>query len=305
MINRYFILTTMLALILSGCKGEAPVSESAEANSKLTLDEAKSADSAGSASTFDSEKAMDEDAPVFVESCDEYEKTNPDDSSGRPYFIRSTEKVALDDASKEKYPELAKAWEEYTNANYKKEDSLSEEYFETSLQADEDSYETLGLPFDLSTGYNIERCDSHYVSAVYYSNGFGGGAHPWDDWESKTFDVMTGEEVLLSRFIPDKEALFTYLKDYFAKDAEYSFYDEWEDALSETVENSYKDIDKVKNSEEYIPVLNWALCTDGIEINFDHYTIAPRVEGDISVVIPYTENIVDKDAVFPDKAEDN
>ncbi len=297
--NRYFILTTMLALILSGCKGDAPVSESAEANSKLTANEAESADSAGSASIFDSEKAVDEDAPVFVESCDEYEKTNPDDSSGRPYFIRSTEKVALDDASKEKYPELAKAWQEYTNTNYKEEDSLSEEYFETSLQADEDSYETLGLPFDLTTGYNIERCDSHYVSAVYYSYGFGGGAHPWDDWESKTFDVRTGEEVLISRFIPDKEALFKYLKDYFSKDTEDSLYDGWEDTLSEIVENSYKDTDVIKNSEEYMPVLNWVLGTDGIEIFFDNYALAPRVEGDIDMVVPYDTAIVDKDAVFP------
>ena len=297
--NRFFILTTMLALILSGCKGDAPVSESAEANSKLTANEAESADSAGSASIFDSEKAVDEDAPVFVESCDEYEKTNPDDSSGRPYFIRSTEKVALDDASKEKYPELAKAWEEYTNANYKEEDSLSEEYFETSLQADEDSYETLGLPFDLTTGYNIERCDSHYVSAVYYSYGFGGGAHPWDDWESKTFDVRTGEEVLISRFIPDKEALFKYLKDYFSKDTEDSLYDGWEDTLSEIVENSYKDTDVIKNSGEYMPVLNWVLGTDGIEIFFDNYALVPRVEGDIDMVVPYDTAIVDKDAVFP------
>ena len=55
----------------------------------------------------------------------------------------------------------------------------------------------------------------------------------------------------------------------------------------------------IKNSEEYMPVLNWALGTDGIEIFFDNYALAPRVEGDIDMVIPYDADIVDKDAVFP------
>lgn len=288
--NRYFILTMALGLMLSGCNAVSTDPDSARSEATTAPSPAQS---------------EAEDAPVFVESRNEHEETNPEDPSGRCIFKSERMKKELDDASKEKYPEFAKAWGDYVDLKNEYETSLTNEYIERALQRSNESFDAPDLPFCFDSGYSINWCDSQFVSAVYHSGGFGGGAHPWDDWESKTFDVMTGEEVLLSRFIPDKEALFTYLKDYFTKDAEYSFYDEWEDALSETVENSYKDIDKVKNSEEYIPVLNWALCTDGIEINFDHYTIAPRVEGDISVVIPYTENIVDKDAVFPDKAEDN
>ncbi|MBO4457269.1 MAG: DUF4163 domain-containing protein [Butyrivibrio sp.] len=296
------IITVLTVFAAVGCantqeeSGAVIISDTAASEESIEEDteELAEEDAATTASTIEEYDEEDlvalyeefHDAPVFIASYDEFDIENPDDPSNKHFLKGCIEKIELDADSKKQYPELAASLEKLVDSRFEEAQSIKQDYLEMS-EEDPD------IPYDLYYTYNIKRCDSHYVSVICYAGGFGGGAHPWDDYEVKNFDVKTGKEILISQFIPDKEKLYSYIRDYYINKSE-NFYSDWEEELLKEVENSYLDTDTINNSEEYMPTLNWTCSAKGIDIDFDNYTLAPRVGGDISLFIPYSADIFEK-----------
>ncbi len=280
------IITVLTVFAAMGCantqeeSGAVIISDTAASEESIEEDteELAEEDAAATASTIEEydEEALTalcedfHDAPVFIASYDD-----------KSLLYGTIDKIELDADSKKQYPELAASLKKYVDDRHEDEQAYEQDCLENDT------------PFELNHGYNIKRSDSHYVSVLYYAGGYTGGAHPWDDYEVKNFDVKTGKEILISQFIPDKEKLYSYIRNRIINNEH--FYPFWEEHLSEMVENSYLDTDIVNNSEEYMPTLNWTCSAKGIDIVFDYYTLAPREGANISLFIPYTADIFEKD----------
>ncbi len=138
------------------------------------------------------------------------------------------------------------------------------------------------IPYTLSYSY------SSYPSEVFYFDGdrfsflqmdydYTGGAHGMPYWEGYTFDLHTGQRLLLSDLIENseeelKEIVVRYFDDYLSQAPERF----WEDALKIVEESTSL------SSRFY-------LTEEGITFYFEPYALASYADGFQEVTIPYGE----------------
>ena len=181
--------------------------------------------------------------------------------------------IALDEASSEEYPELAKVFD---RLNEQKETEFTDNY-QTILEEAKDRYQEdpdYTGTFTDTESYYVQRTDGHVVSVLGVHSGFGGGAHGFKSYIGMNYDPVSGSEWKLSDFVTDEE-LFKEL----VKEKIYSDFPEVEKDLTE----EYFD-------ETALDGMTWTAGCEGITCYFNEYTLGAYAIGDQTVMIPYAGN---------------
>jgi len=117
---------------------------------------------------------------------------------------------------------------------------------------------------------------------------FTGGAHPNSFRSFHIFDLTSGEETDIKKFVTDSVSLLKLVDKYFRKT----------ESLAPGA-----DLEKagyfLLNNQFFIPS-NYALTREGVLFYYNPYEIAPYARGVIQFVIPYSEleNVIDKKVFF-------
>lgn len=117
------------------------------------------------------------------------------DENGSVYYYYDMECFYFNDS----YPEVLN---ETLQTYY---DSTREGYRQDSASYEGDSYDESNTPYDSLIFQYISYVGEDYVSLVYNSVTYMGGAHPYSAWDGITIDCRTGEIVSVDRFIDDSE----------------------------------------------------------------------------------------------------
>ena len=181
--------------------------------------------------------------------------------------------IALDEASSEKYPELAKAFD---RLNGQKKTEFAD-YYQTILEEAKSQYQDnpdYSGTFTDTESYYVQRADGHVVSVLGVHTGFSGGAHGFKSYIGMNYDPVSGSEWKLSDFVTD-EAEFKAL----VKEKVYSDYPEVEKDLTEEYFN-----------ETALDDMIWTAGCEGINCYLNEYTLGAYAIGDQTVMIPYAGN---------------
>jgi len=137
-----------------------------------------------------------------------------------------------------------------------------------------------GSYFYYSKAY-LRNTSSKIFSMAEEISSYAHGAHSCCYYNTFNFDVMTGNEILFSNLISDKEALYSALKIALLEKYDASvFYDE--DTLSETLHDYVFD--------PSFGELTFTIENDGVSFWFGNYDLAPFAEGCQMVTIPFEGN---------------
>ncbi|MCR5590762.1 MAG: RsiV family protein [Lachnospiraceae bacterium] len=148
---------------------------------------------------------MDFEDPELVNT--EFDLSLTDDKLGDKYFDCHGNTFLCDDETAERFPELAAALieiDEAEKATHQRDiDSFAEEALEAAQEEKTCVYYCYGETALQYQGY--------VVSMLRCENSFFGGAHPNYWYETINLDTQTGENVLLSDIISDKDKLDTII----------------------------------------------------------------------------------------------
>ena len=151
--------------------------------------------------------------------------------------------------------------------------------FEDDVRADEEAISE----FDMSYSYDsdvsyIRYFDGTYMSFVQENYEYFGGAHGMPFWNGYTFNLETGERLLLMDILSDTEdELKDIVTNYFGEMIDESPEDYWADA-KETVHDTVS-----------LETTDFVLTDEGICFYMYPYSIAAYVMGFPDVTIPYSE----------------
>lgn len=162
--------------------------------------------------------------------------------------------------------------EQNKNREYENENI---EWMEERLKEDEES---LGIHYSYSSKVSeIAYFDEHYLSFCQQEYDYMGGAHGMPLWIGMTFDLQSGQRLVLEDVIGNseeelKEIVTEYFAEYIGRNPEYF----WADA-----------IETVKEEADFD--LSFYLTADGIKFYFHPYALACYAAGFQEVTIPYDE----------------
>ena len=142
-------------------------------------------------------------------------------------------------------------------------DSIAEYYDEMEeTEEEEDGY----FPFENYLSYYVTRNTGGIFSISFDESFYTGGAHPYGDKISLTYDTKTGQELKLTDILKkSKEETNQFVIDKFNE--EYADYELWD-------------------LEEEAPDVSFFLNDDSLVIYFQQYQIGPYAMGFPEVVIP-------------------
>ena len=214
----------------------------------------------------------DEKAPMQLITSFTYQMEWSDDA-GRYIAESICPQIALDEASAEEYPELARAFD---RLNGRKKTEFADNY-QTILEEAKSRYQEdpdYGGSFTDTGSYYVQRADGHVVSVLEVHSGFGGGAHGYKSYTGMNYDPASGNEWKLSDFVTDGERFRELVKEKV-----YSDYPEVEKDLTEEYFN-----------ETALDDMIWLAGCEGITCCFNEYTLGAYAIGDQTVMIPYAGN---------------
>lgn len=179
------------------------------------------------------------------------------------------------DEEKNKFPKLAKTLESESEAAYDRNSALVFEG-KDDIKEWRETMEDTNLRFYEDVSSNIVRSDSRVLSIRHDYDGYVGGAHGYYSRNGLNYDTESGNLLLLTDLITDKEKLAQVLID--------------------KVNEKYADDLLVNNIGEYITeaVKRESLCYivgyESMTFYFNPYEIASFAAGILTVDISYKEN---------------
>ncbi len=294
MMKRYtaLILAALLALSLSACGGNSAADAGSEPSRTASADASADGADASSQEPADAEtEPAEEDAadPSAEEDAAEEEPEGLaplsvirsmhqeyawDDSWG-PVSRMSYELFSLGEESAEKFPELARAVEEF---NAIEEEALSSEFAEMEKGARQMLAEAPADYFRtqvIERGVFVRRADDAVLSVLLNTYYDYGGAHGGTQLTGVTFDAA-GKVLELDDVVKDTDALPALIEEQLRAhyDPKY-FYDPEEFPAW---------------IEEHVEELPWTIETGGITFYFNEYVIAPYAAGYQVVSVPFAGN---------------
>ena len=173
----------------------------------------------------------------------------------------------------EEYPELSEALKAWSEENTV---AVQKEYEELLAIAREDAGQREDFSgYSTDSSVQIVRADQKVFSFINEGYSYTGGAHGNGGTRGYSFDTETGEALLLSDVVTDKEAFTEYLISRLEE--EYAS----EDMLLE----GWQDQVRAETGQE--ESLSFSLTESGMRVYFSPYEIAPWAAGTITLDIPY------------------
>lgn len=179
--------------------------------------------------------------------------------------------LLLDEESAKAYPNLAKTLEDLRDEHA--------DVMETTMNSLMESFQEVvvdgGFGTDLSDRMTrtVERSDRDYFSFVEANESYYGGAHGGYMLTGMTFDVKTGERVILSDIVKDadefKDVVAILLNDHFGD----IFYDDVHKLIAEYELDGF----------------TWSMDPFGITLYFNQYELAPYAAGMQIVDLTYDD----------------
>ncbi len=145
----------------------------------------------------------------------------------------------------------------------------------------------------------LQFADDRAVSILRTEYGYLGGAHPDYFYECINLNSQTGEEILLSDLIKDKEGLNKILREKLIElYPDGNFFD-----LDESLERY--DLDGVPEGDEITPYI-FTMTPAGLTFYFDPYALNSYADGDQQVDVFFTDipELLQDDFIFPDYEEE-
>lgn len=167
------------------------------------------------------------------------------------------------DKMNKRFVEIYEAFDEQVRSS---RDSIADYYEETKeSEEEEDGY----FPFENYLGYYVTRNTGGIFSITFTESFYTGGAHPYGDGISITYDTKTGQELKLSDVLKkSQEETNQFVIDKFNE--KYSDYELWD-------------------LEEEAPDVSFCINDDYLVIYFQQYQIGPYAMGFPEVEIPLDE----------------
>lgn len=162
---------------------------------------------------------------------------------------------------------------------YESEVASERVVFEDHVRADEEFIDELSVPYSYSTDVSrIRYFDGTYVSFIQKGYDYSGGAHGLPYWEGYTFNLDTGERLLLMDILSNTEdELKDIVTKYFAEKIDENPSEFWADA-KETVHDTIS-----------LETTDFVLTEDGICFYMHPYNISAYAAGFQMVTVPYEE----------------
>lgn len=182
--------------------------------------------------------------------------------------------LSADEKYLDAYPNLSDILERY-NAGVK-EDCESNYKRQVSESREINSYTDIGYTVTLSyeSDSYIMRADNKYLSIARDVSTYDGGAHGMYYVGGYTYDMATGNELVLSDIVLDPKALKQPIID--GLNAKYEEDTFW--GLEDTLESYFIDAEAV---------LSWSLGYEGITFYFSPYELAAYAAGWFNVTVPF------------------
>lgn len=151
--------------------------------------------------------------------------------------------------------------------------------FEDNVLMDEEVFEDSAMHYSYDSEVAcVQYFDGKYVSFVQEGYDYFGGAHGLPVWEGYTFDLETGDRMLLPDLVSNtEEELKDIVTKYFGEKIDKSPSDYWADA-KETVRESIS-----------FETTDFVLTDEGICFYMHPYSIAAYAMGFSEVTVPYSE----------------
>ena len=125
----------------------------------------------------------------------------------------------------------------------------------------------------------LSRCDSSIVSFRTHYSDYTGGAHGMFAYGGETYDVETGQQLLLADIVADTEGFYPSAIDYISN----ALYEEYEDALFADYQSWVAE--SLSPDKESL----WYMTATGIVICFSPYEVGPYAMGAPEITLPYSE----------------
>ena len=298
--KRICLLFLAVAFALSGCKGVNVNVNAPESGAEETEeDEAVSVDEI----VKDDEVPEEKEAPklpvyklvtkYFYENYNGKEKEDAEGNplEGKEVFDGLAQAVMLAEESRDAYPELYKALNDYSvqtlEASKANADGLSSQAQEDAENSKKENRPFYG-PYSDYLRVSVSRADSKVFSYCEDYSSFMGGAHGMYGRTGYTYDVKTGKKLSITDVVKlSEDDLIPVLKEKLLAQNDTDEYDD----LDEKLKNYKLDSDTVLDEEgqELIYGYNWYLDNDGMHFYFGPYELASYAVGAADVVIAYDE----------------
>ncbi len=208
----------------------------------------------------------------------------------------------LTEESAKYYPELAKRIESDAQEELDYYDVLVED----AKKEAQEFYEETGAPENFQHGYIltrdviVKRADERILSLYLSDTQYYGGVHGTSGNVSLNYDAQTGERLELWQVLTNRDGFTDLVKAALRKKyVEDTFFDLDENLSHYTTEDVTEEQDF--SGDDFLIPYTWTLTTEGLEICFAPYEIAPYASGELSVVFGYNDypEIFD-DRFYPD-----
>lgn len=286
------IILSLLLVIPSGCgdkteivseKIDRPVTSADEDEEKE--DKSK----VGKASVEETSSVSDnEDSGRFRLVRTYFDQSKYTENGGYVYFQSFGNHILCSLETETAYPKLAKALRDLSEKEEKDFKSEIKEFDRDAFEYEESIRATGGVGYYYHYADDLlKRADEKCVSIVRVLNGYLGGAHPDFYYDTYNFDPSTGERIVLSDVIADKEKLNGILEQKLLEDyPEVEFFG-LKDSLAEYDMTALKNTEE--ETEENTVAYDFSLDPDGISFYFSPYGISAYAYGDQVVKILYDE----------------
>ncbi len=268
-----FVLASVLTVSVTGCgnkkKKEAKNREQELVETTASKDEEEN-DSGKNLSEEDSQKKQEVQHLTLGTQEIVYnsnKRANASTTFDVPVFIY--------DSDAKTYPELQKAFSDYTERIKTDEERV----YQNLVTAIESDYDSTGgnLPYERlydERRMTLTRTDENLVSFRIDSDYYEGGAHSLKNQTGVTFDTETGKELTISDVVKDKESFLRLLQNKVKEEYpdEYGQIEHPDEFFRELAEQSEQEIDWYMDSESLVVIWNsFALNAGDVEIQRIHF----------------------------------
>ena len=299
-------LTITVMLALSACKGPAlPSAETDDLNTDETgesleevPDSAASEENTSGSATAEAEY-NGSDRPELVSYTESIWEYPEDDEHGKSYYLEGYDQwLGLSMQSRSAYPKLGDRLDEVMQGrrDQTKDDvaDIVNEIKDIRSYAAEDGNDEYEISGHYYHSYYARRVDEKVTSILALSDIYSGGAHGYAGYGNYNFDSSTGEDILIKDVIPDKDVLESKLKELLLAAYDEEIFFDLDEYLKDYCDQAYS------GSDGYDFV--WTFDPDGITFFFNPYDLAPYASGMQSVLIPYSDGLIDEKYLPDDKA---
>lgn len=290
MTGQFRKITAMLICMLTVIGMCACGTVTVNVNTKNKADAAKTEDTAKAEDTSKTEEApaaedtsksddtdVVEQFPQLVE--EDYDLSRYDDNK-QIYFESHGNAWTADEATAQKYPELAKALNDINEAEKKDFTSTMDEYDADARQFAKESGGEGGYSDYSNTG--LCCVDFKVASLLSVEFSFLGGAHPDTTYKVYNIDVSTGKLIPLSDVIKDQKGLNKILEEKLTSQyPDNQFFDIIGTLDAYDMSATASDDDKTAYSYTFSP--------NGLTFHFDPIELAPYVDGEEQIDLTYDD----------------